>query len=129
MFTFTNFILVGISAAIGAWLRWIITYSLAIISPSIPIGTLTVNLLGGLLIGMSFAALQSPTVNISEETRLIINIGFLGSLTTFSAYSVDILNLMQKGEVGMSIIFIISNALGVLLFSCIGCFIFKLLVD
>ena len=52
MFTLSNFILVGIGAAIGAWLRWLITYFFTIADPTLPHGTLAVNLIGGLIIGM-----------------------------------------------------------------------------
>ena len=57
--------LVGLAAAFGAWLRWLITYFLSTIDPSLPHGTLSVNLIGGLLIGISFAAIQSDSIDVS----------------------------------------------------------------
>jgi len=129
MFSFTNFILVGFSAAIGAWLRWGTTYILALLYPSLPLGTLLVNIVGGFIMGLSYAAFQSSAVNITEDVRVALNVGFLGSLTTFSAYSADILNLFQKGETYMGITFIFANALGVLLFSYLGWYLFNLFLD
>ncbi len=79
MFTFSNFMLVGLGAAFGAWLRWLITYFLSTVDPSLPHGTLAVNLIGGLVIGISFAAIQSTSIHVSEELKLILNVGFLGA--------------------------------------------------
>jgi CrcB protein len=126
MFTLSNFILVGIGAAIGAWLRWLITYFFTIADPTLPHGTLAVNLIGGLIIGMSFAAIQSTVFEISEEIKLILNVGFLGAFTTFSTYSVELLNLFLKGEVALGIFFAVLNVIGALLFCFIGWYLFNL---
>ena len=109
MFTFSNFMLVGFGAAIGAWLRWLITYFLSTVDPSLPHGTLVVNLIGGLIIGISFAAIQSTSIHVSEEIKLILNVGFLGAFTTFSTYSMELLNLFLKGEVALGILFAASK--------------------
>ena len=104
----TNFLLIGFSAAIGAWLRWLIGVVFSGLFPGLPLGTLAVNLLGGLLMGISIAFFQSLT-NISEEIKLIINVGFLGGLTTFSAYTADIFALMQKGELYVALLLIFAH--------------------
>ena len=126
MFTFSNFLFVGIGAALGAWLRWILTYFFSTLDPSLPHGTLAVNLIGGFLIGLSFAAMQSSAIEVSEEVRLILNVGFLGALTTFSTYSLEILHLFLRGEVIMGIIFALLNILGSLLFCFLGLSFFNL---
>ena len=126
MFTFSNFILVGLGAAFGAWLRWLITYFLSTIDPSLPHGTLVVNLIGGLVIGISFAAIQSTSIYVSEEIKLILNVGFLGAFTTFSTYSVELLNLFLKGEVALGILFAVLNVIGALLFCFIGYYLLNL---
>ena len=126
MFTFSNFMLVGVAAAFGAWLRWLITYFLTIVDPSLPHGTLLVNLIGGLFIGISFAAIQSTSIDVSEEIKLILNVGFLGAFTTFSTYSMELLNLFLKGEVALGIFFGALNVMGALLFCFIGWYLFNL---
>ena len=128
MFTFSNFMLVGVAAAFGAWLRWLITYFLTIVDPSLPHGTLVVNLVGGLFIGISFAAIQSTSINLSEEIKLILNVGFLGAFTTFSTYSIELLNLFLKGEIALGIFFGALNVIGALLFCFIGWYLFNLLL-
>ena len=128
MFTFSNFMLVGLAAAFGAWLRWLITYFLSTVDPSLPHGTLVVNLIGGLLIGISFAAIQSASIDVSEEIKLILNVGFLGAFTTFSTYSMELLNLFLKGEIALGIFFGALNVIGALLFCFIGWYLFNLLL-
>jgi len=128
MFTFSNFMLVGVAAAFGAWLRWLITYFLTIVDPSLPHGTLVVNLIGGLFIGISFAAIQSTSIDVSEEIKLILNVGFLGAFTTFSTYSMELLNLFLKGEIALGIFFGALNVIGALLFCFIGWYLFNLLL-
>jgi len=120
--------LVGVAAALGAWLRWLITYFLTIVDPSLPHGTLLVNLVGGLFIGISFAAIQSTSIDVSEEIKLILNVGFLGAFTTFSTYSMELLNLFLKGEIALGIFFGALNVIGALLFCFIGWYLFNLLL-
>ena len=126
MFTFSNFMLVGLAAAFGAWLRWLVTYFLTIVDPSLPHGTLVVNLIVGLFIGISFAAIQSTSIDVSEEIKLILNVGFLGAFTTFSTYSMELLNLFLKGEIALGIFFGALNVMGALLFCFIGWYLFNL---
>jgi CrcB protein len=128
-FTFTNFLIVGFSAAIGAWLRWVIGYFLYVLYPGLPFGTLAVNLLGGFLMGMSIAYFQAVTTTLSEELKLFINIGFLGGLTTFSAYTSDIISLLQKGEVQTSFLFLVSHVFGALIMAYVGWYVFMFLTD
>jgi len=128
-FSFTNFLIVGFAAAIGAWIRWVIGYLFYALYPGLPFGTLTVNLLGGFLMGMSIAYFQSSTSNLNEELKLFINIGFLGGLTTFSAYTSDIFSFLQKGEVQASFLFLVSHVFGALIMAYIGWYTLIFLTD
>jgi len=129
MFNFSNFLIVGFAAAIGAWLRWVIGYLLYILYPGLPFGSLAVNLLGGFLMGMSIAYFQTTASILSEELKLFINIGFLGGLTTFSAYTSDIFSLLQRGEVQTSFLFLVSHIFGSLIMAYIGWCILIFLMD
>ena len=129
MFNLTNFFLVGIAAAIGAWLRWGIGYIFSALYPSLPFGTLVINLLGGFLMGLSIAYFQNIASSLNEELKLFINVGFLGGLTTFSAYTSEIFTLLQKGEVQTSFLFLISHVLGALIMAFIGWYILIFLMD
>ena len=129
MFNLTNFLVVGFAAAIGAWLRWGVGYVLYLLYPTLPLGTLAVNLLGGFLMGLSIAYFQTTTSQISEELKLFINVGFLGGLTTFSAYTSDIFSFLQKGEVQTSFLFLVSHVFGALIMAYIGWYLFIFLMD
>ncbi|MCL4128072.1 UNVERIFIED_CONTAM: hypothetical protein GTU68_022501 [Idotea baltica] len=61
-----------------------------------PYGTLTVNVIGSLIMGLLIAAFENEMV-ATEPWRQIIGLGFLGALTTFSTFSMDNVLLMQQG--------------------------------
>ena len=114
-----NFLLIGISAAIGAWFRWFIGAGFAGLFPSLLYGTLAVNLLGGLLMGLSIAFFQHVN-EISEELKIIINVGFLGGLTTFSAYTADIFLLLQRGDFLIALLLVLAHVVGALTLCYLG---------
>ena len=79
-------------AALGAVLRWAAGLWLNASWSGFPLGTLLVNCVGGLLIGAALAWFErSP----NELLRLLLVTGFLGGLTTFSAFSVESLLMLQ----------------------------------
>ena len=88
---------VGVGAAMGAWLRWAASHWLNPLWPRLPIGTLGVNLIGGLLIGAALAWF-SRHPETHPAWRLFAVTGFLGGLTTFSAFSAESLTLIQRGD-------------------------------
>ncbi len=92
-----NWLAVGVGAACGAWLRWILGNLLNNVHAHVPLGTLTANLAGGYLIGIASAFFSSHS-GISPEWRLLIVTGFMGGLTTFSTFSSETVMLLQRGE-------------------------------
>jgi CrcB protein len=93
---------VGLGAALGAWLRWVASVRLAALHTYIPAGTLLVNLVGGYLIGLLLGLFGSYP-NLAPEWRLFAITGFLGGLTTFSAFSGEAMLLLQRGEYGWAL--------------------------
>jgi CrcB protein len=92
-----NWLAVGCGATLGAWLRWGLAVWLNTPHRHLPLGTLAANLVGGYLIGLAvgfFAAHPS----LSPEWRLFAITGFLGGLTTFSAFSAEAMVLLQRGD-------------------------------
>ncbi|HEX4243566.1 MAG TPA: fluoride efflux transporter CrcB [Steroidobacteraceae bacterium] len=98
--TGTGIFAVGVGAAGGAWLRWILGVFLNTYFPSVPPGTLAANLIGGYVIGAAIAFF-SQTSGIAPEWRLLIITGFCGGLTTFSTFSAEITALLQQGRLGL----------------------------
>jgi CrcB protein len=90
-------IAVGAGAAMGAWIRWGLGLWLNPVFPTLPIGTLTANLLGGYLIGLA-VAFFSQHPGIPPEWRLLLITGFLGALTTFSTFSAEVVTMISRGQ-------------------------------
>jgi CrcB protein len=114
-----NFLYIGVAAALGGWSRWGIGILLDTLHPIFPIGTLTVNLVGGYLIGVSMGAFEFFS-DLSPDLKLIINIGFLGGLTTFSAFTAEIFQLLQKNELVASLTLIALHVAGSILMAYLG---------
>jgi len=93
---FYGFLSVGLGATFGAWLRWWFGIVLNPIFPTLPLGTLAANLLGGYLVGVAIAYFAQT--NLPPEARLFIITGFLGGLTTFSTYSAEVVTLFSRSE-------------------------------
>ncbi len=107
---------VGGGAALGAWVRW--GLGLALNASILPMGTLVANLGGGLLMGMAMAYfIATPHQN---ELRLFVMTGFLGGLTTFSAFSAEAFNFLHKQEYAWAATHIASHVVGSLLMTAIG---------
>jgi len=95
-----KFFYVGLGGAVGAMLRYQIgNLSLRFASGGFPLGTLIVNLAGSLCIGFLWKIFEHITV--ANEIKLLVVIGVLGSFTTFSAFSLDNLNLFRNGQYAM----------------------------
>jgi CrcB protein len=120
----SSIIFISISAAIGALLRWWIGLSLNYIFPSIPLGTLVANLLGGFLMGI-FIVITKDHRFISETLRLAIATGFLGSLTTFSTFSAETVTLLSNQQYLLSVFIICGHVIGTILATIIGIYFVK----
>jgi len=84
-------------AGCGALLRWGLGGWLNPVFPTLPLGTLAANLVGGLLVGLA-GALFSHQGGLAPEWRLLVVTGFLGGLTTFSTFSAEVVNLIGRQE-------------------------------
>ena len=107
---------VGGGAALGAWLRW--GLGIALNASILPLGTLIANLGGGLLMGMALAYFASTSTQ--DTTRLLVMTGFLGGLTTFSAFSAEAFNFLQKQQYAWAAAHIGSHVVGSLLMTALG---------
>lgn len=96
-----NYLLVFIGGGIGAALRHGVNRaSLALIGPTYPAGTLFVNILGGFLIGGLAGWFAFRGEVHDQPLRLFLTTGVLGGFTTFSAFSLDAVAMMQRGAYG-----------------------------
>jgi CrcB protein len=108
---------VAIGSALGALARWGAGMALNHTWPGFPFGTLLVNCVGGLLIGMAMVWFQrSP----DELWRLFLVTGFLGGFTTFSSFSAESLGLLQRGDYGWALAHASAHVFGALACTAIG---------
>jgi CrcB protein len=89
---------IAAGGAVGALLRfWVSSGVYALLGRTFPYGTLAVNVLGSLVMGILYVLLLERTAG-GVEWRAFFLIGLLGAFTTFSTFSIETLNLMEQGE-------------------------------
>lgn len=123
---FYAFLSIGVGAAIGAWLRWGLGILLNPVFPTLPLGTLAANLLGGFLMGMAMQLFMQHAV-LPPELRLAITTGFLGGLTTFSTFSAETVTLLLRQEYLWTLVIVLVHVLGSVGMALLGILAMKLL--
>jgi len=117
---------VGGGAAVGAWLRWGFGAALNPLFPTLPLGTLAANLVGGLLMGVAMEIFTRHAV-LSPEARLLVTTGFLGGLTTFSTFSAEVVTLLLRKELVWGAIAVGSHVVGSVTMTVVGLLIVRAL--
>jgi len=92
---------VSLGAVVGAVARYVLSEAtLRAFGDGFPYGTLLVNVIGCLVIGILGGAIP----DMLDTTKLLLITGMLGALTTFSAFGWESLELMQNGKVGVALV-------------------------
>jgi CrcB protein len=115
------FLSVFIGAGFGACLRWWLGLRLNPVFPTIPLGTLAANLIGGYVIGLAVAFFAVKT-ELPPEARLFVITGFLGGLTTFSTFSSEVVNLLGEAQFSWALAAIGAHMLGSFAATGVGIF-------
>ena len=108
---------VATGAALGALCRWGAGLWLNARWQGFPLGTLFVNLLGGLLIGVALVCLEGRPY---DTWRLFVMTGVLGGFTTFSAFSAESLALLETGQWVLALAHTLAHVLGALACAALG---------
>lgn len=114
-----SFLSVGFGAFTGAVLRWFLGLALNPILPSLPLGTLSANLLGALIMGCAMGLLSHYEA-LPIAWRLAITTGFLGGLTTFSTFSAETVTLFLRQQYAWTAAIITAHLAGSLLMTLAG---------
>jgi CrcB protein len=113
---------IAIGSALGGMARfWLSGVSARLFGEAFPWGTLIVNVTGALVIGL-FATLSGSggRLDVDPAMRLFVIVGLCGGYTTFSAFSLQTLTLIQEGKVGLALLYIGASVIVCLLAVWIG---------
>jgi CrcB protein len=111
---------VMIGGALGAGARYLVSSAfLRAAGPSFPWGTLAVNLIGGLLMGVLVGVL-ARTSNGGEQARLLLGVGVLGGFTTFSAFGLETWLMIERGQVGIGFAYVAASLVGAVALTGVG---------
>jgi len=122
--TLLGFLSVGCGAVLGAWLRWLFSVHLNNPGTLIPYGTLLANFVGAYLIGL-VASFLSVSPSISPQVRLMLITGLLGSLTTFSTFSLESVEMIFLKNYALASLHLGLHVLGSIFFTLLGILTFK----
>ncbi|MDZ7717068.1 MAG: fluoride efflux transporter CrcB [Balneolaceae bacterium] len=116
---FKVLLLVGSGGFLGSISRFLLSkYLTQPDSASFPTGTFVVNIVGCLIIGILMGL--SVKSALSSEMNFFLAVGFCGGFTTFSTYSLQAFTLLEKGQVGMSLIYALGSVIAGLLCVWLG---------
>ena len=109
--------LVAVGGTVGCLARWRAAVWLNSMPWPVAMGTLAVNVVGGLCVGFALVALAKAP---SEAWRLLLVTGFLGGMTTFSAFTGESLSLLVKGQFAVAALHTALHVFGSLAAAALG---------
>lgn len=111
-----NILMAGAGGFAGSALRYAVSLAMTplMIKSGLPAGTLLVNAIGSLLIGIFFSCLPH------NGWYMLLGVGFCGGFTTFSAFSLESLRMLKAGQYGVAAAYILASVAVCLLFAWLG---------
>ena len=110
-----HLLIVAAGGAIGASLRHLTgLVALRLMGPAFPWGTLAVNIVGSFVMGL-MVELIARRFGASADLRLFIATGVLGGFTTFSAFSLDAVNLFNRAGFSLAALYVSASVAGAIL--------------
>jgi CrcB protein len=115
-----RYLFIAIGAALGANARYLVgIWAINRLGADFPYGTFIVNVAGSFVLGF-LLTLGAGRLQLSPEARLLLVVGFLGSFTTFSSYTLESLNLWREAGLWPSLLNIVGNNLVGLVAAVLG---------
>ena len=110
-----NLLLVMVGGGVGAGLRHLVNgWSLRLVGPGFPWGTMAINIVGSLTMGLVIGVLARRSGD-TAAVRLFVATGILGGFTTFSAFSLDFATLWGRGAGAQALLYVATSVLGSLI--------------
>jgi CrcB protein len=102
------YLLVAVGGALGSMAR----YGTGVLvgrawSSSFPLGTMLINIAGSLAMGLFIGYLARTTPSWQADARLFVAVGIFGGFTTFSSFSLDAIAMMERGEIGLALLYVV----------------------
>lgn len=102
-------LLVAAGGAVGSVARYAVgAWTIRAFGTALPWGTFIVNIVGSFVIGL-FAEMVARKFSASPELRLLLITGFLGGFTTFSAFSLDAITLIERGASTWALAYVVGS--------------------
>jgi fluoride exporter len=104
-------LLVASGGALGSVARYLVGVLMTrAFGVNFPYGTLTVNVVGGFLMGL-FIGIMARRLEGSMDLRLFVAVGIMGGFTTFSSFSLDVAVLWERGELSTALIYVLASVI------------------
>ena len=119
-----NVLAIFIGGGLGSLSRYSVSVLLKMYSMDFPDATLTVNVIGSLILGFA-AALFWKEAHLHPTLKLAITVGFCGGLTTFSTFSWETFDMIKNGEFLLAVLYTLLSFLACILAVSLGAFLSK----
>lgn len=121
-----NYLMVALGGAVGACSRYAVYNLAAITGFTSQLATFVVNVLGAMAIGVLFVVITERGA-LQPYGQQLLSVGFLGAFTTYSSYSLDALRMLERGEAGIALLYLVGTMLGCLVAAWMGLSLARLL--
>ena len=122
-----TYLAVAFGGALGAMSRYWVYNSYVHLDSRFPWATLTVNVVGSFLIGIAFIVI-TERMEMGPYWRGIVTVGFLGAFTTFSTFSMDVIGLLEQGQLSSAIMYVLSSVVVCIIAAWLGLSLAKFLI-
>lgn len=115
-----HWLVIALGGALGAVSRaFISAWMQKTLGGVMPFGTLAVNFIGSFVIGLLFVLLVER-LNMPGYWRELLVVGFLGALTTFSTFSLEVVNFLQHGQWHLALVYLLASLIGCFALTWLG---------